>query len=127
VELAAEVGCTADDLRLLADRQGRLSDATRRDLLAGRDTGRRVALDLGLSADGEDRVAQIMVGFMVRRVTMRESFRDTAVTPQAIDDAARADALAMVAQNLDEQAKDAVQAALPGLPDLTADVPPSAR
>jgi hypothetical protein len=84
-------------------------------------------LDLGLSADGEDRVAQIMVGFMVRRVTMRESFRDTAVTPQAIDDAARADALAMVAQNLDEQAKDAVQAALPGLPDLTADVPPSAR
>jgi hypothetical protein len=125
-KLAEEIGRPADELRLLADGHGRVTDAARRDLLAGRDAGRRLAQQLGVATGREDELAQAMVGFMVRRVTMRESFRGTSVTPGAIDDAARTDALASVESAFDPQAKDAVAAALPGLPDLTADLPPPA-
>jgi hypothetical protein len=122
-KLAEEVRCAADDLRLLADERGRVGDAAQRDLLAGRDAGRRIAQELGLSPAAEDQLAQVMVGFMMKRVTMRESFRGTRVTPEAIDDAARADALASAESNFDGRTRNAVAAGLSGLPDLTADVP----
>jgi hypothetical protein len=60
---------------------------------------------------------------MLRRVTMREATRGTAIAPEAVDAAARADALAMAKGNIDARATDALEAALPGLPDMTADLP----
>jgi hypothetical protein len=125
-KLAADLSCPADDLRLLADEHGRVTDAARRDLMAGRDAGLRIAEDLGIQDGRGDEIAQILVGFMVRRVTLRQTFQGKAVTPEAIDDAANNDALHMAANNFDDRAKDAVAAALPGLPDLTADLPPPA-
>jgi hypothetical protein len=121
--LADAIHWSADDLRLLADLQGRIPERTRRDLVAAHDLGKRIADDLGLAGNGrDDELARVVVGYMVRRVTMRESFRHTSVTPEAIDEAARIDALAQ-AESVDERAKDAVASALPGLPDLTADLP----
>jgi len=121
--LAEEVGCPADDLRLLADERGRVTDGARRDLLAGREAATKIAQELGLAGDGEERLAQIMVGFMLRRVTMRAAFAGSSMTAAAIDDAVRRDALAAAEGNLDARAKDAVASNLAGLPDLTADVP----
>ena len=126
-QFADEVGCAADDLRLLADERGHVTDAARGDLLAGREAATKIARDLGLDDAGEQRLGQIVTGFMLRRVTMRAAFQGTSVTPQAIDDAARADALAAAEANLDTRAKEALASALPGLPDLLAHLPSPAR
>lgn len=123
-KLADDLGRSPDELRLLADTHGRVTDAAQRDLLAGRDTAKQLAQKLGINADREDEMTSIMLGFMLRRVTMRESFRGTSVTPQAIDAAARGDALAATQHNFDDGVRDAVASALPGLPDLTSDLPP---
>jgi hypothetical protein len=121
-KLVGEVGCSEDDVRLLADERGRVPDAARRDLLAGRDAGRLLAVDLGVAKNREDELVGVVVGYMVRRVALRESFRGTAVTPEAIDEAVRTDAL-NAAGTFDEHVQTKVAAALPGLPDLTADLP----
>ncbi len=121
-KLADDIGCNADDLRLLADAQGHVSDAVAQDLRTGGDVAEKLARDLDLDADGTQRMSQIVTGYMLRRVRMRAAFQGTSVTAQAIDDAVRSDALQTAEMNLDARAKDAVASVLPGLPDLTARV-----
>jgi hypothetical protein len=123
--LAGELGCSPDDLRLFADGHGGVTEAARRDLLAGRDAGMKIARDLGIEDERAEALGHDVLEHMIRRVTMRASFQGTAVTGEAIDEAVQKDTLASVQGTYDDRVRDAVAAALPGLPDLTRDALPA--
>jgi hypothetical protein len=122
-KLAEELGRPPDDLRLFADGGGHVAEGARRDLVAGRDASRKLAEQMGVDPEREDDLAQIVMGFMIRRVASREAFRGKNVTPEAIDDAVRSDALASTEYAFGAEARDPVGAALAALPDMTRDLP----
>ncbi|MEK6608915.1 MAG: hypothetical protein AABZ30_14740 [Myxococcota bacterium] len=118
--LAEKLGRNPDEIRLLADETGQVGDAARSALIQAHDLGVLLNRRLEIGPEREEFLPGFLVQYQLRRVSNRAQFRGTTVTGQAIDDAARHDLFVNAEANVGREARAAIEAELPRLPDLVA-------